>query len=289
MKAQPWLKKAQAEGFAIGAFNAGSLETLKAIVGAAKKLSSPVIVEASHGEVDFFGLHELVAAVRALEKDTGVPIILNLDHARTYLACHAATEAGFDYIHFDGSGLPYGKNVEIARMVVGEAHAKGLLVEGEMDAIGGSSADWRRQEVKMNQQPSLYTDSQKAAEFCQATGVDTFAAFIGNVHGLYGGEKKIDLPLLARVQASLPGKFLSLHGGSGIPAGDIKVAIKRGIVKINVNSELRVAFRDTLKRTLAAEEHADEVAIYKIMPAAIKAVQKIVEDKILLFGSAGKI
>ena len=289
MKAFKWLEKAKKEKFAIGAFNAASIETLKAIVGAAKKLFSPVIVEASHGEVEFFGLHELVATVRALEKDSRVPIILNLDHAGSYISCHAAIEAGFDYIHFDGSALPLEKNIEIARMVVDEAHRRNIPVEGEMDFIGGKSADLRQAVVGSFQQPALYTNPDRATQFVKETGVDTLAAFVGNVHGLYGGEKRIDLDLLSRIEHGLPGKFFSLHGGSGIPSDQVKEAIQLGIVKVNVNSELRVAFRDTLKATLEEEGRNDEVAIYKIMPAAIEAVQKIVEEKIKLFGSAGRL
>ena len=289
MKAFEWLKKARVEGFAIGAFNAASIETLKAIVGAAKKLRSPVIVEASPGEADFFGVNELVSVVGSLEKDTGVPIILNLDHAREYLSCRAAIAAGFDYIHFDGSKLPLEKNLEITKMGVEEAHAKGIPVEGELDYIGGSSADLRQQSAEDSQKPANYTDPARALDFVEKTGVDTLAVFVGNVHGLYAGEKRIDLTLLKRIRESIQGKFFSLHGGSGIGSEQLKEAVSLGVVKINVNSELRVAFRDSLRRVLQEEQARDEVAIYKIMPEAVEAVQKIVEEKIKLFGSDGKI
>ena len=289
MKAYEWLTRAQKEGFALGAFNAGNIETLKAIVGAAKELSSPVIIEASPGEIEYFGLQELAATVRALEKDYQIAIILNLDHAPDYESCQKAIEAGFDYVHIDGSKLAYGENVAVTRRVAGKAHAKGLLVEGEMDAIGGSSADLRQQSATSRQQSANYTDPKRALDFVQATGVDTFASFVGNVHGLYQGEKKIDLELLKRIAGALPGKFLSLHGGSGIPDDQIRAAIKLGVVKININSELRVTFHEALKKTLEDKSTKDEVAIYKITPPAIEAMQKIVEDKILLFGSAGKM
>lgn len=292
MKAKEWFKKAREEGFAIGAFNAASIETLKAIVGAAKKLRSPVIIEASHGEVEFIGLHELVATVRALSKDTGVPILLNLDHAPTLVSCHQALQAGFDLIHFDGSKLPYEKNVEIARTVAAEAHPQGVLVEGEIDninALGASSADLRGRNIDDFRRDDLYTDPDKAARFVKETGVDIFAAFVGNVHGLYSQPKTLRVDLIEEIVRRLPDSFLSLHGGSSIPEAEVRRVIKLGIVKVNVNSELRVAFRDTLRQTLEAEPTRDEVAIYKIMPSAIAAVQKIVEEKIALFGSVGKI
>lgn len=288
MEASPWLERAQREGFALGAFNAASIETLKAIVGAAFRLSSPVIIEASQNEVAYFGLAELVATVRALEKDTSVPIILNLDHAPDFASCRQAIEAGFDYIHIDGSKLAYEENVQVTRRVVGEAHARGLLVEGEVDRIGGTSADHRDKEAHSVERKA-FSDPMRAAEFVAETGIDTLAAFVGNVHGLYQGEKKIDLELLARIHEKLGGKFLSLHGGSGIAEEQIRAAIKLGVVKINVNSELRVAFHDALKESLGNQATGGEVAVYKFMPAAIEAVQKVVEAKILLFGSAGKI
>ncbi len=279
---------AQKEKFAIGAFNAGNIETLKAIVAAAKKLSSPVIVEASPGEIEYFGLNEMAATVKALEKDFAVPIILNLDHAVSEESCLKALDAGFDSIHFDGGKMEYGQNVAITKRLVILAHQQEVLVEGEMDHIGGTSSDHRRALASNFQSVATYSDPEKAKEFVAATGVDVFASFVGNVHGLYRSNKNIDLELLKRIGEALPGKFLSLHGGSGIGDEQIKGAIAAGVVKINVNSELRVAFADNVKKTLENPEF-HETAIYKMMPGAINAVQKIVEAKILLFGSAGKI
>lgn len=279
------LRKAQQEKYAIGAFNAANIETLKAIVQAAINLKSPVIIEASDGEVNYIGKKELVALIKVYREEHNIPIILNLDHAQTVESCAQAIEAGFDYIHFDGGKLPFEENVAMATQIVALAHAKNIPVEGELDHIQGSSEDHRSQNVAEVQDPTLYTNPAKAREFVEATGVDTFASFVGNSHGLYSSSKKIDTGLLTEIMHMLPGKFLSLHGGSGIPEEDIKTAIQCGIVKINVNSELRVAFKDALKQTINA---TSEIAVYKIMPPVIEAVQKIVEDKIKLFGSAGK-
>ncbi len=279
------LQKAKAGGYAIGAFNAANLETLKAITQAADKLRSPIIIEASDGEVNFIGKKEIVALVKVYREEYNLPIILNLDHAKNLESCEQAITAGFDYIHFDGSTLPYEQNVDVAQKVVELAHSKGLPVEGEMDHIQGSSADHRTEDVSKEQKQELYTNPDKAKEFVEATGVDTFASFIGNAHGLYSNEKRIDLNLLAKIREALSDTFLSLHGGSGIPDGDIKEAIRiGGIVKINVNSELRVAFHDTLKNVINS---TDEIAIYKLMPNVIEAVQEVVERKIKLFGSEG--
>lgn len=288
MKAFEWLKRAQMEKFALGAFNAGNIETLKAIVAAAKKLSSPVIIEASPGEIEYFGMREMVGTVRALEVDYKIPIILNLDHAVTYESCYQALELGFDSIHFDGGKMEYGENVRIARLLVKAAHERSVLVEGEIDHIGGSSADHRQVLATDFQSSTPYSDPERAKKFVEETGVDTFASFVGNVHGMYQGNKHIDLELLKKIGEALPGKFLSLHGGSGISGQQIHEAIERGVVKINVNSELRLAFYDTVKKTLD-DPKFHETAIYKMMPSAIEAVEEVVCEKILLFGSAGKI
>ena len=285
-KAQQLFERARSEGFAIGAFNAANLETIKAIVGAARRLSSPVMIEASDGEVNFIGKKQLIVLVRVFEQESGIPILLNLDHAPTKESVLEAIDAGFDYVHFDGSKLPYEENVEITKELAQRAHAKGILIEGEMDAITGSSADHTKEDVSAYQDAALFSDPEKSRIFVEATGVDTFASFVGNAHGLYKGEKRIDAARLQSIRAATPHTFLSLHGGSGIPDQDIRAAIADGVVKINVNSELRVTFRKALEEALAA---SDAVAIYKLMPPVIESVQQIVENKIQLFGSAGKI
>lgn len=284
-KAKLWFEKARNEGFAIGAFNAANLETIKAIVQAGASQKSPVMIEASDGEVNFIGKKQLVALVRVLEQESGIPILLNLDHAPTKESVLEAIDVGFDYVHFDGSKFPYDENVKISKELADAAHAKGILIEGEIDAIAGSSTDHTGEQVAGYQDNRLYTDPEKAKAFVEATDVDTFASFVGNAHGLYQREKRIDVERLRAISHALPATFLSLHGGSGIPESDVKAAIASGVVKINVNSELRVAYRKVLQETLTA---SGEVAIYKLMPPVIGAVQKIVEQKIELFGTVEK-
>lgn len=285
-KAETLFERARREGFSIGAFNAANLETIKAIVGAAKELRSPVMIEASDGEVRYIGKKQLVVLVRTFEQEAGIPILLNLDHAPTKESVLEAIEAGFDYVHFDGSKLPYDENVRITKELALRAHEKGILIEGEMDAITGSSEDHTKEQITGYQDEGLYTDPEKAKAFVDATNVDTFASFVGNAHGLYQGEKHIDLVRLHAVRLTLSACFLSLHGGSGIPDEDIREAIKLGIVKINVNSELRVAYRKALEEALAS---TDAVAIYRLMPPVIEEVQRVVEEKIRLFNSSGKV
>ena len=278
------LEQAQNEGWALGAFNVSNVETLKAVVGAANNLRAPVIVESSHGETEFLGPENLVDLVANFRQETGLPIFVNLDHAPTVAAAEEGIAAGYEMIHINASGLPYEENVAAAKKVADEAHARQLLVEAELTPIMGTSAP-HLLETPEEEQGGIFTDPEQAKDFVERTGVDTLAVSIGNVHGIYRTMKKLDIDLLAKLRSRLS-CFFSLHGGSGIPEGEIKAAISTGkIVKINVNSELRIAYRQALEEQLKA---TDEVAVYKFMPKVIEAVQKIVEDKISLFGSAGK-
>lgn len=284
-KTREILQKAKNEGYAIGAFNVCNLETLKAVVQAGQKLKSPLILEASDGEVNYIGIKELVGLVNICREQTGLPIILNLDHGKDFETCKLAVEAGFDYVHIDTSKLPLEENIAVAKEVVKLAHAHGVLVEGEMDYIQGSSEDHTKEDPKKFQQMGMYSDPEKARYFVEQTGIDTFASFIGNLHGIYAEEIRLNLELLDKIQKALPKTFLSLHGGSGINDNDVRQAVRSNIVKVNVNSEMRIAFKMSLQESLNS---SNEVAFYKLTPPAIKAVQDVVERKILLFGSAGK-
>jgi fructose-bisphosphate aldolase class II len=285
MTARDWFERARKERFAIGAFNVGNLETLQAIVRAAVIKKSPVIIEASPGESEFMGAANLVDLVKNY-KEAGTEIILNLDHATEFEKVKEAFAAGFDYLHFDGGKLDFEENVKIATQVVALAHPKGVMVEGEVDHITGSSALHTGVQVETEQAKGNYSDPQKAKEFVDRTGIDTYASFIGNAHGLYANEKRLDLNRLKEIRAAIPNTFLSLHGGSGVNKDDIKSAIEIGINKINVNTEMRNAYRKELEVKLAKSE---EVAMYKLYPEIIEEVQKVVMDKIDLFGSGGKV
>lgn len=285
MKPREVLEKAQKEGYAVGAFNAANIETLKAIVAAGEKLKAPIIVESSHGETKFIGAKNLVDLVENYREETGLPIFVNLDHAPSVEAAREGIEAGYELIHINASKLSYEENVKATKTVADEAHTKNLLVEAELTFIEGSSAPHMQEAIEEEQAKSQYTDPDQAGDFVKRTGIDTLAVSVGNVHGVYKTAPKLDMELLGKLRKRLP-CFFSLHGGSGIPDDQIKEAIKVGrIVKINVNSDLRIAYRETLEKVL---DKTDEVAIYKIMPDVIAAVQEVVEKKITLFASAGK-
>lgn len=287
MSAREWLEKAKAEGFAIGAFNVDNLEIFKAVVAAAKIKKSPVIVEFSDGEVEYFGTKNVVDLVQNAKEELNLPILLNLDHGPDQQSVEEAVEAGFEMVHFDGAKMPYEENLRITKEIVPKAHGKGLTVEAEIDHIAGSSTVHKEQ-ITVEEIKQGFTDPARAKRFVEETGIDIYAAFFGNVHGVFPVQPKVDLELLKRIREAIPNTFLSMHGGSGIPDEEVKEAIKvGGIVKVNVNTELRAAFRDTLEKTL--KENPDEYALYKIMPPVLSKVQDVVARKIDAFGSSGKV
>ncbi len=286
MTAKDWLQKAKEEKFAIGAFNVGNLEGFKAIAQAAANKKSPVIIESSPGETDWMGAENVVDLAKNYSEEFGVPILVNLDHSLTLEDCQKGIDAGYALIHFDGSKLPLEENIEIAKKVVELAHAKGLTAEGELDHIGGSSEV--HQESATEEAAKIpMTEPENAKRFVEETGIDIFAAFIGNVHGLYAGSSKnLDIERLKRI-AEATGCFLSLHGSSGIPEDQVREAIQNGIVKVNLNTEMRQAFKDSFEQVL--KDNPEEYAMYKAEGPVVEAIQKLVEHKIDLFGSAGKI
>lgn len=284
--AKKWLAKAREENFAIGAFNVANIETIKAITNAGRKLNSPILLEASEGEATYVGIKQLVRLARTYEEELNIPIILNLDHGSDLDLIKKAIDEGFDYVHYDGSKTPFEENLVKAAKVVEMAHAQGVMVEGEMDHIEGSSADHTLEDPKSLQDPSLFTKPEKAKEFVEKTGIDVFASFIGNLHGIYADQMHLNLDVLKSVQEAIPNTYLSLHGGSGIYDEDVRNAIKMSIVKVNVNSEMRIAFRMALQEQL---NNTKEIAAYKIMEKPIQEVQKVVEYKIKLFGSENKL
>ena len=279
MKLIDYLNSAKSKGFAIGAFNADNLEILMGIVNAGKNLNTPVMIEVSSGEVKYFGIQNLVAVVNNFKEELGLPIYLNLDHADDIEIIRQAIDLGFDLVHCDGSKLPYEENVDLTTQVVLEAHSKGVLVEGELDHFPGES---EKHLTAPRLREASFTDSEKAREFVEKTGVDILAAFFGNVHGTYSEEERLDLSHLEKIAQAVPNTFLSLHGGSGVNLNDVATAVKLGVVKMNVNTELRVAFRETLENVLKG--NPDEWAVYKLMPPVIEAVQEVVENKMKVLG-----
>ncbi|MDO8264879.1 MAG: class II fructose-bisphosphate aldolase [Candidatus Parcubacteria bacterium] len=281
-----YFKKAAKENFAIGQFNVSTLEALKAVVAASGVLNSPVIVGVSEGESRFLGLKQIVSLVKVFREETKFPIFLNLDHGKTFEYIKKAIDAGFDSCHFDGSQLKFEENIIISKQVVKYAKGKGVFIEGEIGFVKGSS-------TLLEKSPEInyedLTDPLMAKEFINKTGIDRLAVNVGTFHGVNasGDALRINLQRLEEIRNAVGNFPLVLHGASGVLPEDIKKAINLGIRKINLNTELRLAFTNALKR--AFDENPKEIIPYKYLPGAAQAVQKIVEEKINLFGSNNKI
>ncbi len=281
---QKLFQRARKENWAIGQFNISNLEAMRAVFVAAQKLRSPIIIGTSEGESRFIGLDQAAALVRSFEKETGVPAILNLDHASNLDYITRAIAAGYDAIHFDGSKLDLAKNIEITGKIVSLCHKKAVLTEGEIDLMSGISKILEQAPEKI-----ILTDPATAEKFVKATKVDSLAINVGTFHGVdaSGKDAPIDFSRLAEIKKIINDKaFLVLHGGSGVAENDIQNAIKSGIVKININTDLRIAFTRALK--VALESSPNEITPYKYLPQTITAVQKIVEQKISAFGSLNR-
>ncbi len=286
--ARELMDRARNEKFAVGAFNLDNQETLIAVSKAAKTKNSPVLVEVSKGEVDAIGLDNLRDMVENYKQEYGIEMYINLDHCPSVDEALAGIEAGFEFIHIDVSQANHeASDDEIAdatRQVVEAAKLTGALVESEPHYFGGGSNVFDKaydlEEIK-----KTFSTPDGARDFVEKTGIDTFAAAIGNLHGSYPIPKVLDLGLLQEVRNAISCN-ISLHGGSGTPGHYFEEAVKIGVQKININSDMRRAYRDTLERVLA--ENKTEYAVVKLMNEVIEAVQTVVEAKIDLFNSAGK-
>lgn len=281
------LERARKEGWALGHFNISNLETLRAIIQAAQKLKSPVAIGTSEGESKFLGLKQAAALVGSFKEETDVPLFLNLDHGKSFEYIKEAADAGYDAIHFDGSKLPLNENMEIAKKAVALARKRNILAEGEVGFIQGSS---EIHEIAPEIKQEDLTDPEDALKFVKETRVDILAINIGTFHGVEasGTNPHINIQRLKEIKEKIGDRaFLVLHGGSGTPEEDIKEAIKSGINIVHVNTDLRVAYANALKESLKI--NPEETTPYKYMPDVIGAVQKVVEEKIKLFGSENKI
>ena len=267
MNLKNYFKKARKEKWAIGQFNFSTLEQLKAIFAAAQKMKSPVILGTSESESSYLGMKEVIALTEILNLKYKIPFSLNLDHGKDLKLIKKAIDFGYSAVHFDGSDLPLEKNIKYAKKIVECARKKDVFVESEMEEIGGGKL----------------TSCEKAGYFLKETGADSLAVTIGNVHGI-GRKVNLDFKLLKEIREKTE-TFLVLHGGSGISATQIKKAVKFGIVKININTELRILWKNTLALCLKGKE----LKPYKILPEVQKRIQKKVEEKIKLFGSVNKI
>lgn len=288
LRARHLMQRSRQQGFAVGAFNIDNQETLIAIARAAQKLNAPVLVEVSDGEVKALGIENVRDMADNYKKEYGIELYLNLDHSPTVEGCKQAIDAGFEFIHIDISQAQHDASEEeiIAktREVVEYARFTGALVESEPHYFGGSS-NVHTEEINYEEIKKTFSTPEGARSFVEATGIDTFAAAVGNLHGKYPVPKELDLELLQNIRSSIDCQ-ISLHGGSGTPLHFFEKAAAIGVSKININSDMRYVFRTELEKVL--RDNPTEYAVVKLMPQVYEAVQAVVEEKINAFGSAGK-
>lgn len=288
MRARHLMQRSRQQKFAVGAFNIDNQETLVAVARAAQKLQAPVLVEVSDGEVRAMGLENVRDLVDNYREEYGIEMYLNLDHGPTVEDCKRAIDTGYEFVHIDISQANHEASDEeiIAktREVVEYAKFTGAIVESEQHYFGGSS-NVHREEIDFEEIKKTFSTPEGAKAFVEATGIDTYAVAIGNLHGKYPVPKELDIELLQRIREAIDCQ-ISLHGGSGTPLHYFEEAARLGVSKVNINSDMRYAFRTALEKVLA--DNPDEYAIVKLMPPVYDSVQLVVEEKIQAFGSVGK-
>jgi len=274
------LDHANKHGYAVGAFNINNMEIFQAIIEAAEETNSPVILQASQGGIKYAGIEYIAALGKVAAQKAKVPVALHLDHGTDFDQVMLCIRYGFTSVMIDGSKHPLKENIELTKKVVEVAHAVGVSVEAELGKIGGTEDD-----ITVDELEATFTDPDEAKLFVEETGVDSLAVAVGTAHGVYKGEPKLDFDRIKTIK-ELVGIPLVLHGSSGVPADSIKKAIEAGINKINIDTDLRVAFTKAMKDFL--RENPDNIDPRKILTPARKAMKEVIKEKIILFGSSGK-
>jgi fructose-bisphosphate aldolase class II len=273
----------ESEGAALGHFNVADQVLLKAVIAAAAETKLPVFVGASEGEREFFGARQLAALVKSVREESDVPVFLNADHTHSLAKALEAANAGFDAVGVDFSALPFDQNVARTKETVQAIKAvnPAILAEGEIGNIGTGS------EIHETAQgDNRLSTPEEARQFVQATGIDILAPAVGNMHGMLKSmvqgkaKKHLDVERIAQIKQAA-GVFLTLHGGSGTEDEHFRKAIAVGINIIHINTELRVAWRESLGESLARDPN--EVVPYKILRPVVDSVKQVVSSRLRLF------
>jgi fructose-bisphosphate aldolase class II len=274
------LDVANANNFAVPAFNISDYAMMNGVFEISEELESPVIIAIHPDELSHIGVDMLPAIISRAHRST-VPVTIHLDHGATYEQVLTAIQAGFTSVMIDGSTLPFEENVAITRKIVETAHAVGLSVEGELGTIGKTD-----DEAEDGTATIIYTEPADAVRFVAETGVDSLAIAIGTCHGIYPAhmkpELKLDLLREIKDAVSVP---LVLHGGSNNPDSEIGESVKLGVNKINISSDIKVAYHQKMREILA---DAGVREPNTIQPPSIAAMKVVAAHKIALFNAAGK-
>ncbi len=252
------------------AFNFSTIEVAEAIVMTAASLKTPFILQASQSETSFLNPEIAQSIASYLSKKYSLSISLNLDHGQDLKLIQKCVEFGYSSIHFDGSQLPLKENIQLTKKVVRWCRKKGISVEGEVGVISGSSS------LKESPEKQILTKPEEAVQYIKETNVDFLAISIGEKHGL--GVNHLRFNLLKKISSQVGKLPLVLHGGSGISPQNLKRAIKLGIKKINFNTDLRLAWTQSLRKYL--KKHPNEIVPYKILSQTKNSVSQIVEEKL---------
>jgi len=273
------LADAEKRGYAVGAFNVNDLAGVQAVAQAAEEERSPVIIQIYTTGVGVIGPRYIVAMAEAAAQSSTVPIALHLDHGRDLETVEICVKSGFSSVMIDGSKLPLAENIEISRKTVEMAHAAGMSAEAELGKIGSGS-----QELSADDRRASLTDPGEAVEFVNKTKVDALAVAIGSAHGLYKFKPELDFDLLKELK-KVAKTYLVLHGGSDLPENQIIRAIELGITKINVATDLTVAYSKALRELVAGSEGI--IWSGRVFTAAREVMKGLIKERMRLFGSTG--
>lgn len=289
-------KKAYEGKYAVGAFNVNNMEIIQGIVDAAKEEKAPLILQVSAGARKYAKHIYLMKLVEAAVEDTGLPIVLHLDHGEDFEVCKSCIDGGFTSVMIDGSKHPFEENIEITKRVVEYAHERGVVVEAELGKLAGIE-----DAVNVNSADATFTDPDQAVEFVQRTGVDSLAIAIGTSHGAYKfkGEPRLDFERLEKISNLLPNFPLVLHGAStvlpqfvaecntfggnipgaqGVPENMLLKAGTMGVCKINIDTDLRLAMTASIRKYFV--ENPSEFDPRKYLSPARDAIKEMVKHKI---------
>ncbi|MPM08587.1 Fructose-bisphosphate aldolase [bioreactor metagenome] len=267
------LEDARRGGYALGAFEFWSFNSARAVIESAKARNLPAILQICPEETEFFGYKNVYLIAQIMEHNTLLPFALHLDHANTIDQIKRALDVGFTSVMIDASALPFAENVARTAQVVETARRYGASVEAELGHVGGNESTMRESE-------SVLTDPAEAKEFAALTGVDCLAVSIGTVHGFYKAEPHLNIETLKKIssEVTIP---LVLHGGSGTPENDLKEAIRGGIAKINICTDLLVAESGQISR--AVSDPSFHYTIMGLQKPSYEAEKRVVEQKMDLF------
>ncbi|SCG81818.1 fructose-bisphosphate aldolase, class II [Proteiniborus sp. DW1] len=274
------LQHAHKNGYAVGAFNVNNMEIVQAIVSAAEETNSPVILQASQGGLKYAGVEYIAKMAQIAANNAKVPVVIHLDHGTDFVQIMQCIRHGFTSVMIDGSKYDLERNIEITKKIIELAHAVGVSVEAELGKIGGTEDD-----ITVSDRDATFTDVDEADRFVRETGVDSLAIAIGTAHGPYKGEPKLDFDRLKAIKERLNIPIV-LHGSSGVPEESIKKAVSLGVNKINIDTDIRFAFSNAVREVVT--NNPNEYDPRKLLDPARKAMQKIIAEKMIMFGSAGR-